>query len=176
MNQDHAPLHVYGVIDLARAPGLYEHVARLAPQGSRCLYEGRLDPRVVRVCPHVVELAEHDPLSDLWRHEGWGRSWGLLMQSRASLQAVRRRLRHFTQAKLPDGQGPVLFRFWDPRVFRVYFPLVEPEQLGEWFRDIDAYIVEDEAGAGLTRFSLDGGRLVTQAGPRPGPRHGEAPS
>ena len=158
---------LYAVLDLARAPELYEHVARLEPVGAACLFEGRLDPALVRVSPHVVELAPQDPLSVTWRGTGWGKSWGILIVSRESLAFVRRRLRHFTQARLPDGQGPVLFRFWDPRVFRVYMPLVEPTQLPPWFEGVDRYICETEDGGGSLRYALDGGALRIENGPPP---------
>jgi hypothetical protein len=80
---------------------------------------------------------------------------------------VRRQLRHFTQAKLPDGSGPVLFRFWDPRVFRVYLPLVEPAEIAPWFQSVDRYLVETEDGAGALRYQLRGGVLSVEPGPRP---------
>ena len=117
--------------------------------------------------PYVVELAPSDPLSKMWRSQGWGKNWGILIVSPENLGYVRRRLRHFTQAKLPNGEGPVLFRFWDPRVFRIYMPLVEPDQLVPWFQGIDRYIVETEGGAGSLRYSLDGGNLSVQQGPAP---------
>jgi hypothetical protein len=161
------PVRMYGVLDCAADPALYDHVARLEPDGAACLFEGRLHPELRRVSPHVVELAPQDPLSKAWRATGWGRSWGLLIASRAGLPAVRRRLRHFTQARLPDGTGPVLFRFWDPRVFRVYLPLVEAGEIGQWFKDIDRYIVEDDSGEGSLRFELAGGRLQVDKGARP---------
>lgn len=158
---------LYAILDLAADAALNAHVQRLEPDGAACLFEGRLDPRVKAVSPHVVELAPADPLSKLWRGQGWGRSWGVLVSSTASLPAVRRRLRHFTLARLPDGTGPVLFRFWDPRVFRVYLPLVEPHELGGWFTDIDRWIVETEDGAGSLRYGLDRGRLVVETLPPP---------
>ena len=161
-----APAKLYGVLDCARAPQMYEHVARLSPESAQCLFEGRLDEQVRRASPHLVELPSTDPLSKAWRSAGWGQAWGLLLSSSATLPVVRRRLRRFTMAKLPDGSGPVLFRFWDPRVFRGYMPLVEPEDAAAWFVDIDRYIVETEDGVGSLRFSLKGGRMAIEAGPR----------
>ncbi len=159
--------HLYAVLDLAADPSLAAHVARLEPDAAACLFEGKLHPQIKAASPHVVELAPSDPLSVLWRGDGWGKAWGLLISSSAGLMTVRRRLRHFTQAKLPDGSGPVLFRFWDPRVFRVYMPLVEADQLAGWFTDIDRYIVETEDGAGSLRYSLQRGGLQIETLPPP---------
>ena len=158
---------LYGVLDCSRAPELHEHAWRLEPDSAGCLFEGKLDDVVRQVSPYVVELAPSDPLSSMWRTRGWGQAWGILISSRAGLPAVRRRLRHFTQVRLPDGSGPVLFRFWDPRVFRTYFPLVEPADAGAWFQDIDRYIVETPDGAGSIRYSLKGGSVASETGPRP---------
>ena len=158
---------LYGVLDCARAQGLYEHAARLEPEAAECLFAGKLDPVVRQASPFVVELSPGDPLSRLWRTQGWGQAWGILLSSSAGLPAVRRRLRHFTLARLPDGSGPVMFRFWDPRVLRVYMPLVEPAAAADWFKDIDRYIVETEDGSGSIRYALRNGALSVSEGPRP---------
>ena len=158
---------LYGVLDCSRAPELYEHAARLEPEASSCLFEGRLAEEVRRVSPFLVELAPADPLSRLWRTQGWGQAWGILISSRAGLPAVRRRLRHFTQVRLPDGAGPVLFRFWDPRVFRVYLPTTPPPDMAGWFQEIERYIVETPDGAGSIRYSLRNGALAAEPGPLP---------
>ncbi len=158
---------LYGVLDCARAPELYEHAARLEPDAADCLFAGKLDPVLRQVSPFVVELSPSDPLSKLWRSRGWGQAWGILLSSNASLPVVRRRLRHFTLARLPDGSGPVMFRFWDPRVLRQYMPLVEPAAVGDWFTDIDRYIAETEDGVGSIRYALKNGALSVSTGPRP---------
>lgn len=158
---------LYGILDCAVDDSLHGRVEALPSGRAECLYEGRLPPAIAAVSPYLVELSPTDPLSRAWRSRGWGRNWGLLLSSEASLTAVRRRLRHFTQVRLPSGEGPVLFRFWDPRVFRAYMPLVEPDQASQWFTDIDRYIVETEDGTGSLRFELDNGQVTVQPGPAP---------
>lgn len=158
----------YAVLDPAREPALYEHIARLEPGAAACLFEGRLAPELKQVSPHLVELAPNDPLAAAWRREGWGKSWGIQLDSAKPLGFVRRRLRHFTQARLPDGEGPVLFRFWDPRVFRVYLPLVEPAELPAWFEGIECYRCEGEDSS-ILEFRLAGTTLQTSVSPRLSP-------
>ena len=143
-------------------PRLHEHAARLQPGSARRLCIGNLHPEVKKVSPHLVELHADDPLTRLWQGEGWGQNWGLWIESRTDLHAIHRRMRHFTQAKLPSGEGPVLFRFWDPRVFRVYMPLVEAADLAAWFQDIDGYVAEAEDGKGAVRYRLEGSNLARQ--------------
>lgn len=152
---------MYAILDPAREPSLYEHVARLEPGAAVCLFEGRLAPELKQVSPHLVELTPHDPLAAAWQREGWGKSWGILIESTQPLAFVRRRLRHFTQARLPSGEGPVLFRFWDPRVFRVYLPLVEAADLAAWFEGVERYLCETEDGKGALEFRRVGETLKT---------------
>ncbi len=158
---------LYGILDCAVDKSLHGRVEALPSGRAVCLYEGKLPPRIAAVAPYLVELTPTDPLSRAWRAEGWGANWGLLLSSDESLTRVRRRLRHFTQVRLPDGSGPVLFRFWDPRVFRAYMPLAEPEQAQAWFTDIDRYIVETEGGKGSLSFTFDGGAVAVRPGPPP---------
>ena len=73
--------HLYAVLDLAADPSLAAHVARLEPDAAACLFEGKLHPQIKAASPHVVELAPSDPLSVLWRGDGWGKAWGLLISS-----------------------------------------------------------------------------------------------
>jgi hypothetical protein len=163
-----AQAYMYGILDCSRSPTLYEHVARLAPHGASCLFAGDLAEEVARVSPYLVELAPNDPLSRDWRTQGWGQAWGILISSRADLPTLRQRLRRYTTARLPDGGGPMLFRFWDPRVFRVYMPLVEPQELPGWFEAADRYIAETEDGRGSLRYAYNGAALSVEQGPPPG--------
>ena len=158
---------LYGILDCAVDPSLYDQIDALPSGRSACLFEGNLAPKVRAASPHLIELSATDPLSKLWRSQGWGKNWGILLTSEEPLMTVRRRLRHFTQVKLPDGAGPVMFRFWDPRVFRVYMPKVDAADAPAWFSDIDRYIVETEDGKGSLRFSLNGERVAIQPGPPP---------
>jgi len=71
---------------------------------------------------------------------------------------VRRHLRQFLQAQLPDGRV-VLFRFYDPRVWRTYLPTCEPVELQRWFTGIDEYGAEAPSGNGTIVYRLDNGAL-----------------
>ena len=162
-----AAAQLFGVLDCARDPQLYEHAARMEPHAAECLFAGKLSETVRRASPFVVELAPSDPLSAAWRGQGWGAAWGVLISTRSDGAALRARLRRLTQVRLPDGSGPMLFRFWDPRVLRVFMPLIEPDGLSAWFAPGDRWIVESEDGAGSIRFGGDAGAVSVEPGPRP---------
>jgi hypothetical protein len=164
MNRSQSSEVLFAILDPAVDPSLHAHAVRLEPHRARCLFQGKLHPEVKAVSPHLLELAADDPLAAAWATTGRGANWGVMIESSAGLHKVWRRVRHFTQATLPDGTGPLLFRFWDPRVFRVYAPLIEPDQVGEWFQDIDAWRAETEDGQGWLRYTAGpGGVVITPA-------------
>jgi hypothetical protein len=145
---------LFGLIDTTRDERL--HPWLLASPYSACLFAGPLDPVLLRASPYIVRLDEGSPLLTAWRSEGWGRSWGIQCVSQAGLPELHRHFRHFLQAKLPDGRI-VLFRFYDPRVWRVYLPTCNEAEREMWFDEVDEFICEDEDGAGTLRFRRDAG-------------------
>lgn len=149
--------HLYGLIDAARDRRLHDLIT--AEPEHACLFAGKLEPALERAAPFIVRLPESSRFLRIWRDEGRGRSWGIQCVSAKPLADLRRHFRHFLQAKLPDGEI-VLFRFYDPRVWRVYIPTCALGDLSRWFNDVDEYISETEDGSGVLRYSLRGGALA----------------
>lgn len=150
---------IYGVIDCARARTMYPLVEELGPK-ARCLFAGPLAAELRRVSPHLVDLSGGSRLRQQWRLRGKGQSWGILMSSPAELGIVARHLRHFLLAKLPDKRI-VLFRFYDPRVFRVYLPTCSAEDLDKWFsKSVDAFYAETADGEAYAEYQRVNGKLT----------------
>ena len=136
---------LYAIVDAARDPALHGWV--LGCPERVCLFAGKLKPPLDRVAPYLVQLGGGTELARQWQRQGWGASWGILLHSARTLEQLRRHFRRFLQAMLPDGRV-VLFRFYDPRVFRVYLATLEPAERAEWFKGIEEYRVETETGDG----------------------------
>lgn len=142
---------LYGIVDGARDHRL--HALATATSEHACLFAGKLEPSLERAAPFLVRLDSGSRLLAAWRSEGWGNAWGILCISSASLGELRRHFRRFLQARLPDGRT-VLFRFYDPRVFRAHLPACSTETLAAWFACVDEFRVEAEDGAGVQPFRL----------------------
>jgi hypothetical protein len=62
-----------------------------------------------------------------------------------------------------DEKGkPLLFRFYDPRVMRVYLPTCNSEELTAIFGPVASYILEDESSKISVRFRSADGKLTIQ--------------
>lgn len=130
---------LYGVVDCARDPRLYDLVQSCPEQ--TCLFSGRLTEKLVRASPHLVRLGQDTPFTLIWRSEGWGKAWGILLRSDLDIVRLRRHLKKFLTAELPTGQK-VLFRFYDPRVWRVYWPSLTDDERSAWLDGVESFTVE----------------------------------
>ena len=53
----------------------------------------------------------------------------------------------------------LIFRYYDPRVLRVYLPTCRLDELQTVFGPVTSYLVESENGDGLIEFAFDGIQL-----------------
>jgi len=148
LRNDAQPL--FAILDAARDVRI---LALLLTYKEECqsLYEGEQGAKLAQVAPYLVRLQKESKLLEALVKEGWSKSWGIYLTSDADFQEVRRHLRHFLQVKLPSGEQ-VYFRFYDPRVMRVFLPTCTPEDTTQFFGPIQNYLVEDETPEQLLRF------------------------
>src|SRR5258708_30316159 len=111
---------VYAVLDGASIPGLLKEVYEKKPQYLQ-LYRGELEPDMAVVSPYLVELKADAPFSEWVLGEGWGNHWGIFLVSPVDMPTMRRHLRSLQIVKDHTGKD-LNFRYYDPRVFRVYLP------------------------------------------------------
>jgi hypothetical protein len=156
----------YGVIDTAQDPALLPLVKQCAEHVS--IISGQLDPQLAAALPWVIALDPREPLVARWHSEGEGRNWGILVQSPMTLGHVKLLFKKFINAQLPDGRV-VLFRFYDPRVFRTFIRAAQPAERAPWFRGITHYSVESERPGHYHDFTLRDGALFDGARPVEGP-------
>ncbi len=150
------PLPLYAVLDAARTPRILEVLQESQLEWSS-LYEGAKGEELDIVAPYLIgHFLPQSTLLRLLVEEGWGQSWGIFLTSEEDFPRVRRHLRKFLMVK--DGEGRELyFRFYDPRVLRVFIPSCSPEQIREVFGPVDCFQMEAEDPKHLVRFSqLDG--------------------
>ena len=73
------------------------------------------------------------------------------------LAEVRNHLRRCLRVRGPDG-SPLLFRFYDPRAFRVVIPTLDADSRKQFFGPIRGFYIEDREPGTALYFPRDGGR------------------
>jgi hypothetical protein len=154
-------LKVWGVLDGARDRRIYSAV-----KGSYldkcCLYGGDLPWELELCAPYLAELDRDDRFTRYIINQGWGNGWGIFFRSDADIERLRRHLRKFLVVK-DEGGKRLIFRYYDPRVLRVYLPTCFTRELQTVFGPIDRFLVEGKDPATLIRFGFDGVALVKEA-------------
>ncbi|MFZ1324919.1 MAG: DUF4123 domain-containing protein [Candidatus Contendobacter sp.] len=152
--------NVYAILDGASVPELPQTLARFEVEAD-CLFRGELEPDLAQVAPYLAKVRFDDPFTDWLLQEGWGRNWGVFALSQADLRALRMHLRTFLKVYGPDLQ-PLYFRYYDPRVLRVYLSTCNAQELRTVFGPVLRYIVEDEDPTGLLTFRLEGAQVHSE--------------
>jgi hypothetical protein len=140
-----------------------------------CLYAGDLQPALEVAAPHLVQLEYQDKYTRRILEAGWGDSWGVFLKCDVSLAQLRRHLRHFLIAQDPRGKD-LVFRYYDPRVLRVYLPTCFTEELRSLFGAIQFFWTEGQSPGEMLEFGLDRGGLVRRTLPLGAKAPSETPS
>lgn len=159
-------LPLYAILDAARSPQVRE---RLYASGERfqSLYEGEKGAALDRVAPFLVALPSQSRFLESLAHEAWGRSWGVYVTSRIDPNALRRHFRRFLLVK-DENQRQLCFRYYDPRVLRVFLPASTPAEMAEFFGPVDSFLMESDDGKALLRFRMSGDGLIEEKVPLSG--------
>lgn len=116
-----------------------------------CLYSGKLAPELEMAAPYLVQLDYDDREARRFASQAWGKSWGVYLQCDTAMRDLRRHLRRFLVAN--DWRGRrLVFRYYDPRVLRMYLPTCTREELDTLFGPIECFWAEAETPDALLRF------------------------
>jgi pSer/pThr/pTyr-binding forkhead associated (FHA) protein len=141
---------LFAILDSARDPLVHLRIHD-CPERKQSLYEGPEAVRLSFVAPYLIELPRKSPFLEQLAHQGWGNSWGVYLTSEKPFEEVRRHLRHFLTVEVPGGKK-LLFRYYDPRVLRVYLPTCTPSESAEFFGLIRKYIMEGEKSTDVLEY------------------------
>jgi hypothetical protein len=155
-----ADQRLYALLDGAAIPNL---TALLADHQvvNVCLLPGELEPELAQAAPYLVQLEVQSPLTGLLLTGDAGPQWGILATSAANLRTLRMHFRKFLSVWDPDGK-PLYFRYYDPRVLRLYLPTCDAEELSLLFGPVTAFYAAAPEPDTLLRFTFDGAQLGRQ--------------
>jgi len=151
---------LFAALDGASAPNLVKALYEHKPEHC-CLYPGELKPDLASVAPYLVRLEPDSQFTDLVLKEGWGAHWGIFLVSKSDLRTLRDHLREFHKVELPD-QRTVIFRYYDPRVLRIFLPVCNQAELNQFFGPVQTFIVEGEVPEAGQRFLFTGQALKAE--------------
>lgn len=149
---------VWMIADAARSPRIFPLLLECHLEYA-CLYSAPVPPALQAAAPYLVQLDTGYPDTLRLLRNAWGQSWGVFLKADTSLRNLRRHLRGFLMVHDPGGRR-VVFRYYDPRVLRVYLPTCRRDELNTVFGPIDRFWMEDEQPGAALEFDFSRDRLV----------------
>jgi hypothetical protein len=148
---------VYMILDAAHDRRIYSDLVNSHFNYS-CLYSGDIPFELEVAAPHLVQLEFEDKYTRSLLERSWGKSWGIFLKSETRMERLRRHLRTFLRVRSYDGKI-LLFRYYDPRVLRVYLPTCTSDELQTVFGPVKHFWTEDDSTESLLRFDFVRGKL-----------------
>jgi hypothetical protein len=145
------PEPLFAVLDAARGFAVVE-LLQGCPEEHQSLYEGPEGEELADFAPYLVRLPAQSPFLEPLVQQGWGKSWGIYLTSPQSFADVRKHFRRLHRVILPGGET-AYFRFYDPRVLRVFLPTCTREEAEQLFGPITGYLLEGKQPGTLLHFS-----------------------
>ncbi len=146
----------YQLLDAAKV-GFNMATARQLNSVHDSLYRGRSEEILAVIAPYLFQY-ELGSDFDKWLQKYYGQSWGVGIVSSEPMEVLHKHFRKFLLVKTDDGKE-LYFRFYDPRVLRVFLPTCDTIQLGEFFGPVQHFFVEDEDPEFGLNFWLEDGQL-----------------
>lgn len=140
----------YAILDGARDPAVHPMVLR-SRLPARCLYIGDLHPDLAAAAPWLVQLPKAEPATRALFERAWGSAWGVFVQSSVGMAALHRHCRTLLRVE-DERRKRMLFRYYDPRVLRVYLPTCTVSELHLFFGPVERYVVEGEEPDRILEF------------------------
>jgi hypothetical protein len=137
---DPAAPSVFALVDAARDDQIYPALLKADCEWA-CLYRGDAAVTMAEVAPYLVELNPHARFTSWLLEKGWRNSWCVFLHARVALARLQAHFRRLVMAQLPDGKM-VYFRFYDPRVMRVYLPTCTDAELELVLGPVERFIFE----------------------------------
>jgi len=142
----------WAVLDGARSDAVHEILA--ASYRPKCAVPfGNLDVALQRAAPQLLQLRPNDLLTRRLLREGWGRAWGIFLRSSAPLPVLRRHLASLLRVR-DEQHRRLIFRFYDPRVLRIFLPTCFDADLPILFGSVFEFLLEGESAAAVSSYRL----------------------
>jgi len=133
---------LYALLDASREPSVLKVILE-SKEEYQSLYEGAQGAQLAHFAPYLIRVPQKSALLETLVQQAWSKSWGVFLTCDQPLKDLRTHFRHFLTVKLPDGTQ-VYFRYYDPRVLRLFLPTCLPEETTQFFGPVKHFLMEAE--------------------------------
>jgi hypothetical protein len=104
----------------------------------------------------VVRWQPRTDFAEWLLQNGWGQSWGVFLTLRVQtpLEQLRRHFQSLLLAQVENEPHHYYFRFYDPRVLRVFLETCTLEQAQQFFGPVRSFLCEGANQAEMILYEL----------------------
>ncbi len=132
----------YILLDAARMDERIETAIKLNEENVT-LFNGKREEYLRVVSPFLFKYSKQKGFASWVEKEGWGKAWGVFVFTEEPMVQVQKHFRKLINVRNETGEI-MYFRFYDPRVLRIFLPTCDKVQLEEFFGPVEKFIAEDE--------------------------------
>jgi hypothetical protein len=133
--------YLYAIMDSSDSNEVTAKAKELGEQRAVSLFQGTAEEQYWSVAPYLIAV---DPAVLDWIvTQRWNTPWGLFILSKVDFQILRQHFRRFLIVQLPDSEK-WFFRFYDPRITKVYLLNCNEQELRKFFGPARAFGIPDE--------------------------------
>jgi hypothetical protein len=144
---------VWMLVDAARDKRIFGMLLDCFYTRRTSLFSGVLRPEIEIVAPYLIEIEYDDDKTRRFLRAAWGNNWGVFLNSDTKKEQLLRHLRSLLMVRDPKGRQ-LFFRYYDPRVLKVYLPTCTPDELETFFGPINRFQLEDESPETVVTMSV----------------------
>lgn len=133
---------IYAILDATDAPAVPPKMVELGEQRAISLFRGTAQEDYSAFAPYLAKV--DSALLDWIVATLWKEPWGIFVSSQRDLETLRVHFRKFLLVRLPDGEK-WYFRYYDPRILRVYLTNCVPLELQQFFGPVQWFGVANQA-------------------------------
>jgi pSer/pThr/pTyr-binding forkhead associated (FHA) protein len=140
LRKDFQPL--YALLDASVEPSVLKVIFE-SKEEYQSLFEGVQGAQLTHFAPYLIHIPPKSALVDTLVKQAWSKNWGVFLTCDKPLKDLRTHFRQFLVVKMPDGKQ-VYFRYYDPRVLRLFLPTCLPEEIAQFFGPVKQFLMESE--------------------------------
>lgn len=149
LGKDLQPL--FALLDASREPSVLKVIYE-SKEEFQSLFEGAQGQQLAHFAPYLIRVPQKSALVETLATQAWSKSWGVFVTCDLPLKELRTHFRHFLNVKLPDGKQ-VYFRYYDPRVLRLFLPTCLPDETTQFFGPVKQFVLEAEDPSKALHFT-----------------------
>ncbi len=150
----------YAILDAARIFGELDTAKKLQ-NNFLSLYKPDHGELLSTVAPYLFHYLPNAEFGKWFSDKGWGMSWGLFISSGATVEELNKHFRKFLMVKT-EQKKELYFRFYDPRLLRMFLPTCDAQQLKDFFGPISKFSMESHDANYAIEFELVNNKLETK--------------